>query len=900
MIVGATTVRVEGSTITTPGAVKLEGKDQVALQAFKATSKETDTTSAGALTAKAGETRPGENGKKGSLQYYAGVGYERTKHSSENTQVTHLPSVIEAGTVSMIAPTVDVVGSSVSTTKGNIDVQATNLNVVSQRDETRDQQENSTSGGGLKLGGGLERVGSAFEGHHQNDSELTEKTQIARAALRSAGDINLEVTERINYKGGLVDAAGKVNETAMQIHREDIKQLTNTQKESVAWQGELGASLETKDLINPIRKAIEGNDQARFARPGVEDALVPPSLGADGTVAHSSQAKGTRTEQPEVTTLRGKEINTDVAGLLYDKGTRYEATEGKPSIKAGSHEAPAAYQSTDEHTKTINAEAGLRVDTVTGNDVNVTLRGNGGSVTTLEKRDTPVTASFSGKRGVAIQLGADGRYEGVTIDTGEGPLDINGEGHLNVAQAQSRQYKEQHTTQGYGLLKVGTAPTGQNGLFMGALDHNTLTTTDTQGVGGVIKTPTGTVKAPGNVVLQGVAINNGPKATEHFEVVAGGKAEHTATVDTHSAQGQQLGGALQLSLSRNPAADAQRQGGGIGGHIDIGRVDEQTETRKGAPVKVTDLSITSQAHEATAIHMEGTQLAAERLQLSAPNGGLYIEAARSEEHKDNLRIAAGAEVNGSRGLNKEDDASAVYARTKVDVDRVEGTTYTNADVRAKALALESAMDTRLEGATVVADTLSGTVGGDLIVSSLEDQVSSTHVKVDARFGKENNPQGLLNGLSAVAGPLADKAKEKIGKPLQAIDPKLSPTLLVDVVNEQRDHVAKAAMLSGREGIALDVAGTTELIGAKLRSAQGKVELGGSDVRLTDLSGTDYRADLSLNASTGPAELLTNVISELTTGRSELAKADEHGNLGVIRTGGHDKQHTLNAAVEERR
>ena len=899
-ITGATLVRIEGSTVTAKGHNQIEAKDKVEVVAGKMTVHEKTTTSTGAFTADAGETRPAEGDNGGSMQYYGKVGYQRENTRRETTRTELQPSVVTAATQRLAAQAVEVVSSEVKSTGGDLDVKAQTLSVISEQDHIQEHTETSKTQGGIKVAGGLERVGSASTGSHEKEIEKTERTQIARATLKSKGDINLKVPGSIYYEGALVEAEGKVNENTTNIRREEVMEVVDTQKTSTKWQGEAGLSVETKDLTGAIRKAIEGKEQARFQQQGVEDAMAPPSLGIDVAGSYVNRSQGERIERPRVTEIHGAQVDTKVEGSLYDKGTRYKASNGQASINAGSHEAPAAHETrvkTDNHT---SVDASVRVDTVTGSDVNVSGRANGASQRTLEESATAVPMNLFGKKGVAVQLGTDGRYEGANIDAGDGAFETRVGGDLRLLQAENRQHKEHTATQGYGLVKVGTGPTGKNALLMTALERNTLATTDTQGVGGSIKTAAGSVQAEGNAELQGVSINNGNKATETFNVKAGGTAEMTSTVDTHNAEGQQLGGALQLGVSANPAADAQRKGGAIGGHVDIGRVSEQSQSRKGAALDITDLTMTADAHDATAVRLEGTQLAGESLRLETPNGGISIEAARSVEDKDNLRIAAGAGVNASRGLNKDDDASALYARAKVEVDRADNTTYKNADIRLKTLAVDSAMDTRLDGAAVTANTVTGTVGGDLLVSSVQDQVNSTQVKVDARFGKEKNPQGLLNGLTAITGPLAGKVKEKVGKQVQAVDATITPTLLLDVVNEQRNQVAKVTTLSGREGINLDVAGDTHLTGATLRSGQGKVELGGSDVQLTNLSGRDYRADVSINASTGPAELLSNVVSELTARRGEQAKADEHGNLGVIRTGGHDRQQTIAAGVEERR
>lgn len=900
-IVSAEHIRVVGSIVEAEGKNDLEAKGNIDIVAAQNRQKEHSSTSTGSLTASAGETRTAEDGKDGSSQYYAQVSYRRDHSEGTSNTVEQAGASVLGGTVDAKAgDTISVISSTVESLNGDTDVAAKAFRAISELNDTTTSSKTSTTTIGEKVTAGIDRVGAGHAGEHVTESKQTRRATAAQAIVKSAGDVNLDVEGEAKYAGALIDAKGKVNETAGSVRHTAVADIDEKQEQRTHYTGETMVSAEYKDISGPLKKAFEGQEQTRFQQQGVEDAMVPPSLGADAMASYTHREHSVRTETPTVTTLKASEVNVTLPGALEDEGTRYTATGGQVAIQAGSHDARAA---TEKYVETLNrtdVEASLRVDTTTGSDINVRLDGKGSRKQTLEERDTARPTQFIAQAGIPVQLGTDGRYEGTVWDTGNGALSIKLGGDLSMPQATNRQHKEESNTSGYGLVKAGNAPGGTNALFMGGLEHQTLTTTDTQGVGGRIKTPDGQVDVTGNARLEGVAVGNGNAPTNVFEVKAGGTATLAAKVDTHEAQGQTLGGALQAGLSRNPTADAQRTGGSLGGHADMGRVNEQSERRTGAELNVANLTVKAGAHEAVAVQLEGTQLAGDNLHLNAANGGIHIKAARSTEHKDNVQATAGAGLNGSRGLDKDDDASALYARARLNLDNVNSTTHENADLRVKNVTFDSAMDTQLTGAVVAADNVNGTVGGDLVVSSAQDSVSSTQVQVDGRIGKETNPQGLLNGLKSVTGPFADKATEKVGKQVQAMDLTVTPTLLVDVENEQRDTVARVASLSGRQGIDLNVAGETRLSGAKLRSGEGKVELGSSEVRLNALAGRDYRADVSINASNGPAELLSGVISELTASRSEQAMADEHGNVGVIRTGGHDRSETFKAAVEERR
>ncbi|WP_040261955.1 hemagglutinin repeat-containing protein [Pseudomonas massiliensis] len=893
----ASDIRVVGSSIETAGTLRLEAKDKVEILAAKDTLTETTRAAEGKLYAHAGETRAAEDGKPGSKQWSAGVGYQRETTGQQVDTLKHKGSSVTGAKVITAADQVTVHGSKVESTQGNNEVLARQLEVKTLLDETRSNRTTTTIKAGEQVTGGMDRVGSGHTFERNRDEERRERATAALATIQSAGDIRFDVREHASYEGAVIDAKGQVIEKAQTIDRKVVTEIDDVQHKRSSLKVDTGVSAEWKDLTRPIEKLVNGQEQSRLQKQGVEDALVPPSLGLDVMASHMNREQGTRTETPVVTQVSATGLDAEVQGRLYDQGSAYRIAGGQSQIKAGSHEAPAAVSRQIETLKRLDVNAAARLDTVTSSDINVKLSADGSSRQTLLDTQTAVPMQLTSPGGIRVQLGTDGRYEGSQF---EGKPDIRAGGDVKMLQAQNRVHKEESETSGYGLLKGGTAPTGENALFMGALNHKVLASTDTTGVGVGIEAPEGSIQAGGDAELQGVTINNGRAATERFSVEAAGVASITAKLDTHEAQGQSLGGALQAGFSRNPSADAQRLGGSLGGHVDMGRVSEQAERRIGADLAVKDLTVTGGAHKAVAVHLEGTQLAGDRLELNAPAGGVLIEAARGTEEKDNLQVALGGEAGVSRGLDKDGDASALYARAKVDVDKVDSTTYKNADLQVKSLEVSMAKDLELKGATVNAQHVKGNVDGDLRITSVQDQVSSTQVKVDGRFSKEKNPQGLLNALGAMTGPLAGKAKEKVGEQVQALDQTLAPSLLIDVVTEQRDNVNRMASLNGQQGIDLNVAGDTTLTGAKLRSGSGQVNLGGSEVRLDDLHTQDYRADVSLNAAASPAELISSIVEELTAKRSDQAKADEHGNLGVIRTGGHDRSQTLKAAVEDRR
>jgi len=352
---------------------------------------------------------------------------------------------------------------------------------------------------------------------------------------------------------------------------------------------------------------------------------------------------------------------------------------------------------------------------------------------------------------------------------------------------------------------------------------------------------------------------------------------------------------------------------------------------------------------------------------------------------------------------------------KVDVDHLQGTTQHDSLIKADNVVINSAGDTHLAGARIEADQVSGKIGGDLVVESRKDQVSSTQVNVDAKLDVEKNQPGVVNKLAKTTGPLKDKVQAKaegafdkhreklenvvdkgtehlasakdsvvnsVGNAKERLEEKFTrsgsydvnpeprgafgtsvdkaktyladkkdalgtrlsgvkdrfwpkttdsyavsdknttgssvantaenvlfgdksgntaytPTLNLDVSHIVKDSVTQASGISGNRGVNLQVGGDTRLTGARISTSDGKVNLGGSTVTATTLAGSDYRADVGLNVSKSPVNLILGAKDELTQKQDEATRKDQAFNLGPLRVGGHSDSQELQAGIDQK-
>jgi hemolysin len=126
----------------------------------------------------------------------------------------------------------------------------------------------------------------------------------------------------------------------------------------------------------------------------------------------------------------------------------------------------------------------------------------------------------------------------------------------------------------------------------------------------------------------------------------------------------------------------------------------------------------------------------------------------------------------------------------------------------------------------------------------------------------------------------------------------TPTLNLNVSHVAKDSVTQASGISGTQGVNLQVGGETRLTGARIGASEGKVDLGGSAVNATTLTGSDYRADVGLNVSKSPVNLALGAKDELTRKQDDATRKDQAINLGPLRVGGHSNSQELQAGIDQ--
>lgn len=896
-LASADELRVIGAKLQAGGELQLDAAKDLAISAATETGSATTQDSDQGFYANAQETAQALDGKPGSKQYSASAGYQVTRRDSSDRNTALKPSLLSGSSIKLGSQAaVNVDSSNLDAQKGAIAISGKQVNLLAQSSEQTLKSTTTRTGGGVAVTGGMDRIGSGNQGFRQQQIR-EEITRTPRATeLKAAGDVRIDATALVN-EAAKVDAKGELQVKAEQVENRASASVHEVRERENNWQGHLGLSLEVRDLTRPIENLITGNEPARFQQASVEDALAPPTLGIDLSLDHLNRQQTDRAETAHVSELAAGSVKVN-ADSLTDSGTHYRAATGPVQIEARTHAYAAARDSKTGTVERLDVNGGLRVETATGKDIAVRLSGKGGSLTDRTETVTVHPGSLYGQQGIQVQLGSDGLYEGTALNGGTGSVSVAAAGDLNMTQANDRQHSSLRKLDGSGWVKGGNTPAGNALELRGYLDNTRRASTDTQARAGSIDAE-GVVQlsSGGEMSLTGTRIGDPKARTADIRLDAQGPLRVLAATDTHKAEGKNLGGGGEVMVKKSDAGT----GGGLGGHFSNGRIAENSSTATGAVFTAKNtVALSSKSHLDDAVHLQGLQVSAREARVAADNGGALIASASSREHRDNLGITAGAGFSRTPADSKADTKKALHGRAQFSLDQLDAVRHLNSELNAQQVSLSSLNDMNLKGARVNAERINGQVGGDLLVASQVDRVNALKLDVDARLSQEKNPQGYLNATRSFSGPFSAGAEKKVGAVVQKADPGFSPTLDFKVDHTQLSSVAQPSRMVGRDGIDLEVSGEVRLSGADLRSPGGKVELGSERMSKETLNGRDYHRVFGTNLSNAPIELGTDLVNTYKDGAMALENGDVSTDLGLIRTGGHDRTISVGSQVIEKR
>ncbi|WP_252088680.1 hemagglutinin repeat-containing protein [Pseudomonas sp. MWU13-3659] len=753
-------IDVVGSTVKASGTLNAEAAGDVKVISAQDTREQSSASSNRGFVASAKETAPGSG------QYRAGVGYVSEQQGATRTDVKQQGSSLSGSEVQVNAGgELALKGATVKSTSGDTTLTGKQVSLLAEQDRHSESSDSSRTSGGVYLTAGLDRAGAGVDFAHGTQQDASSTTTAKTTGVDSAGKLTIKA-DTLASEGAQVNSTGKLSVTANQVENRAASDTTSSSHQQSDWSADVGVNVEYKDIARPIagvvKDVVDGKVSVKDALDGklplkdVKDVLDgktsltdalgklgTPNLGVDLAVGHASEQRSEQTGTAVVGQFNGQGVELNVAGAVKDQGTQYNANGGVLSVKAGSLQAEAASNTHSRTEQQVTADVSARVYTKTGEDLNVTANGSGGSKSLAEDKSTAVVGSYTGSQGLNIQVGGDARFEGSRLDGGQGAVAVNTGGKLALDQANNHERRDTGSLGGSGSLTVGTLPVGDK-IDLGAgfqLDHAGEHIVDSKAQVASVK-GSGSVQlsSGGGQVQQGTRIDAGGPV----EVKAGGALDLQAASDTRTVTGSHLGGGLNLGGKAATGEQGRDLTGKLGGNFNVGQTNERSQTLTGGQLD----SRGTVGLEGQSVHLQGTQVGAVGVNVAAGEGGLVLESAQSTQSRGNWGVDLKAGSNLSRNTPADAGQQVTTSKDfdlggKVHVDYLQGVTQQNSHITAGEVTLNSAGTAQLSGARVDGQQVGGKLAGGLTVQDRQD--TTTSVRLDLGAGLAGKPGKVKEG-----------------------------------------------------------------------------------------------------------------------------------------------------------
>lgn len=894
--------RIIGSSLTAEGDLALDADGHLTVGAGEQSSESTLKGKDWALTVFGEQAGPGSGQPPGEAQGPSGQGTIgaglRQQWTLDTAQLsTHQASVLKGKNVALDAgKTLAIVGSSI---EAEVDayLAAEDMNIMASEAQRSFRNQETGRTLGYEITAGVDRVGVGFSLALQTDTDGQSENVHTRSTVKAGNDTHL-TARRLMTQAALVEAGGSLLVRADQVHNQAATDTTKTALDYNKIKLDFGGSLDYSAITRQVQKLWTGVDHTSLYSTGLEAGLLPWSVGVNLKGDYLDRSTQSLTSIARVSQFKAGDIDIAVTGNLHDIGTQYESTVGAIALNAGSHVMDAARNSVRTSIDSLGVDAIARLETSTGVDWAMGAAARGYSSAQHKTVDTAVAGSLTGKTGIGIQLGTDGKYEGTVFSSTEGPIRIDSDGSLQLRQATNRIVKHDDGTRGRGAAQlngvIAPAPVVQGGAISGEGQYSVLDSTQTFAVGGTFATPGAvTLNAKGDVVMQGTGVGSTDAPVGSLSITAGHSIVILAGVDTAKAEGNVYGGSGSLKVSaRQPAGGLPIKGGAS---FEVGQTKEDSTLRTGAQWHVRQgIELSAGSDHAAAILLQGLHARADSIKLDASQGGIHVDAAHSISDRDNKLISASFKLGGVNGGADRDYSVDEFSTTfKLDYDKLKSSTYANAQLSANTIEVNSPGALLLTGARVQANGIRGSVGS-LQALSMKDDVDAIQVKVKAEVSMGGSPWGAVGSLSKLAGEWGSAAKGRLDSLHDRYSSPVSAKFDFDMRRELRDTVADSTVLNGRDRIDLNVLGTTQLVGAQLQTAGTLAAPDSGRLEASDLASRDRLITVS-------ALVLTPGLSEIKDLYEHLRK-DKPQELmidtGLFRAGGHNTTQYLTGGVEK--
>ncbi|BEM11186.1 hemolysin [Serratia marcescens] len=638
----------------------------------------------------------------------------------------------------------------------------------------------------------------------------------------------------------------------------DINAKGEVRDQGTQYQASKGAVNLTADSHRSEAAANRQDEQSRDTR-GSAGVRVYTTTGSDLTVDAKGEGGTQRSNSSASQAVTGSidaanGINVNVKKDAVYQGTALNGGSGKTAVNAGGDiRFDQASDKESENHSGFNVKASAKGG-FTADSKNFGAGFGGGTHNGESSSSTAQVGNVNGQ-GVELKAGRDLTLQGTNVKS-QGDVSLNAGNKVALQAAESTQTRKESKLSGNIDLGAGSSDskekTGGSLSAGGAFDIAKVNESTTERQGATIAsdgkvTLSANGKGDDALHLQGAKVSGGSVALEAKNsgiLLESAKNEQhkdnwNLGIKANARGGQTFNKDAGGKVDPNTGKDTHTLGAGL--KVGVEQQDKTTHANTG--ITAGDVALNSG---------KDTRLAGARVDADSVQGKVGGDL-RIESRKD---VETGVKVDVDAGLSHSNDpgSSVTSKLSKVGTPRYAG------KVKEK---LEA-------GVNKVADATTDKYNS--VARRLDPQQDTTGAvsfsKADGKVTLPATPAG-----EKPQGPLWDRGARTVGGAVK--DSITGPAgrqghlkLNADVVNNNAVGVQSA--IAGKHGVALQVGGQTQLTGGEIRSQQGKVELGGSQVSQQDVSGQRYQGGGRVDAAATVGGLLGGAAKQSVDGNVPFA------------------------------
>lgn len=617
-------------------------------------------------------------------------------------------------------------------------------------------KERTIYSAGAHYDGGIDKFGSGAEVKYNNkknykvtDSSIGSKTDIN-------GNMKIIAKEDITHQGANHRVSGEYHEAAKNIYHMASNDKTISDSTEKEIKGGVGFNVDYSKYTRQIEKIIKDpmNTLQHLGGKGSLKGISDPNVGVDAYGSGDNKTQSGLSSLALVTEIQASNIILTAQKDIMDVGTQYK-TKGKDknggifSLEANRHFSKAAINSSQEKNNNEQGGSGVRVSTTTGKDVKVTLSAKGETTEGNKYISAMLPSSIKADSNVLIKTMGDTYYQATGIFSERGKVQIKSDGDIHFDQVIDNERNDYRRTHGKGKLTLGGTATskefsvGLGGGYQKSHEHTSNAQVSQ------IQAQHSVILQAANITLKGTKIGDEDAKVGNVNMTARQKLILGASLSAGTNNNLKAGGNVRAGVKIGSSDTDTSKMGFAGGDGQADKIKESTIVRKGTNIHSNGLVLLQAgSNDNQAIYTQGLQLNSQQVNISANNGGIFMESSLNVLPKDNWDFDINADLvltnkfgkasNGKVDKNSNSKSHYTGAGIKAGVNTQDIFEYTNTSISTGSFSLQSHKNTHMLGVDVNTNKAIVDVGGDLHIESQKDRQNIVNVAVDFALSHTND------------------------------------------------------------------------------------------------------------------------------------------------------------------